>query len=120
MKRRVWLDLHRWFGLKLSILMSFVLITGTLATLGHEIDWLLEDRMRVWPPKQAERIDWQGIYDAARAAYPNFAPERIHAPQAPWFAAQIQGYTPAGERRRIWVDPHSLEVQGDTGWVNAQ
>ncbi len=40
--KRVWLDLHRWVGLKLSILLSFVLITGTLATVSHEIDWLLD------------------------------------------------------------------------------
>ncbi len=37
--RRVWLNVHRWFGLKLSILMSFILITGTLATVSHEIDF---------------------------------------------------------------------------------
>lgn len=118
--RRVWLNVHRWFGLKLSILMSFILITGTLATVSHEIDWLIDDTRRVWPPVQTDSIDWQGVYDAVRAAYPDWAPERLHAPQDPWFAAEVWAHTETGALRRIWVHPESLAVQGDTGWFNAQ
>ncbi|MDX5331144.1 MAG: PepSY domain-containing protein, partial [Caulobacteraceae bacterium] len=38
---RIWWEVHQWVGLKFSILLSFILLTGTLATLSHEIDWLL-------------------------------------------------------------------------------
>ena len=107
-------------GLKLSILISFVLITGTFATVSHEIDWLIDDTRRVWPPQAVEQMDWQGVHDAVRAAYPDWAPERIIAPEAPWFAAEVWAHAPSGEWRRIWVHPHTLDVQGDTGWVNAQ
>lgn len=118
--RRLWLDVHRWVGLKLSILLSFVLITGTLATLGHEIDWLIDPDRRLWPPAVVERYDWQGMAEAARAAYPDWVVEWIEKPLDAWFTAEAVAYTPSGERRRIFIDPATLQVTGDGGWVNAQ
>ena len=118
--KRVWLDLHRWVGLKLSILMSFVLITGTLATVSHEIDWLLDPGRRVLPTVTVDHYDWQGIADAARQARPDWSFEWIAAPIDPWFAAQAVGLTAAGERRRLFLHPTSFAVQSDRGWFNAQ
>ena len=119
--RRRWFDIHRWVGLKLSILLSFVLITGTLATLSHEIDWLLEPDRRVDPATViGPPHDWAGMYAAARAAYPDWAIVWLSAPEAPWFAAEAVGLTPLGERRRIYIHPGTLEVQGEGNWVNAQ
>jgi len=119
--RRRWLDIHRWVGLKLSILLSFVLITGTFATLSHEIDWLLEPARRVDPATvSGPPHDWEGMYRAIRAAYPDWAIHWLSAPEAPWFAAEAVGYTPLGERRRIYIHPGTLEVQGEGSWINAQ
>jgi len=119
--RRLWLDIHRWVGLKLSLLLSFVLISGTFATLSHEIDWLLEPERRVDPATvNGAPYDWEGMYEAARAAYPDWAIHWLSAPEDAWFAAEAVGYTELGERRRIYVHPGTLEVQGDGPWVNAQ
>lgn len=119
MKRR-WLDLHRWVGLKLSILLSFVLITGTLATLSYEIDWLLDADRRVLPAYKTERYDWQGMVDAAREARPDWALEWISAPIDPWFTAEAVGITPEGTLRRLFINPETLVVQGEGAWFNTQ
>ena len=118
--KRVWFDIHRWVGLKLSIVLSFVLITGTLATISHEIDWLIDPARRVLPSYQTENYDWQGMYDAAVAERPNWAFNNIIKPLDPWFAAEIIGTTPEGELRRLLINPRTLDVQGDRPWFNAQ
>ena len=35
---RIWWVVHQWTGLKLSLFMTFILFTGTLAVLSAEID----------------------------------------------------------------------------------
>ena len=120
MRRRVWLDWHRWLGLKLSILMSFILITGTLATVSHEIDWLIDSDLRVSPRPAEERASWGSLIDAVRAAYPDVVIDWISAPIDPWFAAEAVVLTPDGERRRIRIDPYTADVRGDASWGNAQ
>lgn len=118
--KRVWLDLHRWVGLKLFILLSFVLITGALATVSHEIDWLIDPARKVSPAAAPEVQNWDGLAGAVRDARPGWAIEWIAAPLDPWHAAEVVGVTPEGEMRRLLIHPGTLEVQGDRPWFNAQ
>lgn len=118
--KRIWLDLHRWVGLKLFILLSFVLITGTLATVSHEIDWLIDPARRVSPAAAPAAQNWDGLVATARAARPDWAIDWIAAPLDPWHAAEMVGVTPAGERRRLLIHPGTLEVRGERDWFNAQ
>jgi uncharacterized iron-regulated membrane protein len=116
--RRLWFDLHSWVGLKLSLLMAFVCLTGTLAVFSHEIDWLLHPEMRVEP---AERTaSWGAMLAAVRAAHPDWKVSRIEAPWGRRFAAAASVQTPEGRLRFVWIDPHRGTVTGDTGWFNAQ
>ncbi|MEL7029338.1 MAG: PepSY-associated TM helix domain-containing protein [Pseudomonadota bacterium] len=122
LSKRFWLDLHRWAGLKLFILLSFILITGTLATISHEIDWLIDPARRVAPqaaPAPSSQ-DWDGLTQAVRNARPDWSIEWISAPLDPWHAAEAVAVTPDGERRRLLIHPGTLEVLGDRGWFNAQ
>ena len=116
--RRLWFDLHSWIGLKLSLFMSFVLVTGTLAVLAHEIDWLLNPPMRV-QPDPLRRASWGEMADAVRRAHPRWTLESIQAPQASRFAAQATVRTAQGRPRFVWVDPYRGVVTGDTAWFNA-
>lgn len=118
--RRKWFAIHHWIGLKLSIFISFVMITGTLASVSNEIDWLLDNDRRILPPYQTEHYDWQGLIDAATAARPDWAFQSISAPIDPWFAVEALAITPEGKRRRLLLDPRSVAVQGEAGWINAQ
>lgn len=116
--RRFWFDLHSWVGLKLSLLMAFVCMTGTLAVFSHEIDWLLHPQMRVEPAESS--ADWGTMLAAVRTEYPGWKVMRIDAPWGRRFAAAASVQTPEGRLRFVWIDPHRGVVTGDTGWLNAQ
>lgn len=116
--RRLWFDLHSWAGLKLSLLMAFVCLTGTLAVFSHEIDWLLHPEMRVEPADRT--ASWGAMLAAVRAAHPDWKVSRIEAPWGRRFAAAASVQTPDGRLRFVWIDPHRGTVTGDTGWFNTQ
>lgn len=115
--RRLWFDLHSWIGLKLCLFMAFVCLTGTLAVLAHEIDWLLHPAMRAMPADT--RASWGTQLDAARRAYPDWKISRLSAPEGSLFASQLTAKTAEGRSRFIWVDPYRGTVNGDTAWFNA-
>ena len=115
---RLWFEVHSWVGLKLSIFMSFILITGTLAVFSSEMDWLTHASMRVAPQPESARASWGEIYESARAAYPDWSFGYFSEPIDPWFTALIYGDTPAGHRRLIDIDPYTAEVKGDRGWLS--
>lgn len=115
---RLWFELHSWVGLKLTLLMSFVLLTGTFAVLAHEIDWLLNPAMRVTPQSGRPPASWGQLYDAARSAVPDSRITSIDAPIDPWFAARAVALTGWGERVYVHLDPWTAEVRGVTSWFN--
>ena len=64
---RTWWKVHQWVGLKLSLFMTFILFTGTLAVLSAEIDWLVQPSLRVAPSTVEGPIAWAEIPGAASA-----------------------------------------------------
>ena len=125
MKRRTLWVIHSWLGLKLSVMMSFILVTGTLAVFSYEFDWLLNPEMRVLVPgkqgnAQHPAATWGQIYASARAAYPDGELNALLAPPDPWWAVQAVFEAPSGELLRIWIDPYTAEYRGVTGWFNVQ
>lgn len=117
MTRRTWFNLHSWAGLKVSVFMFFISITGTLAVFAHDIDWLLTPELRVSVGDQ--RASHGTLIDAAREAYPDWTLFYLFEPFEAWFAAELLAFTPDGERRRIYLDPYRGTVQGDVNWFNA-
>ncbi|CAD5108568.1 PepSY-associated TM helix domain-containing protein [Zestomonas carbonaria] len=116
--RRLWFDIHSWAGLKFSLLMTFVCLTGTLAVFAHEIDWLLHEEIQVTP--QARTASWGDMLEAIQTRYPDWTLDYLAAPEGPRFAAMATMVTGDGERRFVWVDPYLGQVTGDTGWLSAQ
>lgn len=116
---RAWFNIHSWVGLKLSILMAFILITGTLAVFAHELDWLRTSKMRA-AMSDTEPQSLGAMLDAASAAYPDWTVRALYAPVDPWFTAQAIAITPDRGLRRIYVDPYTGEVKGDGHWLNVQ
>ncbi len=118
--RHLWFAVHSWVGLKLSLLMSFVLITGTLAVVSNELDWLTQASMRVEPRPASERASWGEMVSALQKAYPDWTISYIREPIDPWFAATAYGRTPDGTLRLIDIDPYTAAVTGDRGWMSFQ
>ena len=89
MNKHKWYAWHSLVGIKLSILICFILITGTLATISHEIDWLANPSKRVLPSVNSSKINWSFIYQSANQRQTNDPISQINAPIDDWFAVEI-------------------------------
>ena len=118
-RRSLWWRVHQWSGLQLSLLLAFVLATGTLATIATEIDWLTTPAMRV-EPRATPYASWGALADAAHRVPGVRRIERISAPAGSRFAAEVIARAPDGRRFRIQIDPWTAEVRGVTAWINVQ
>lgn len=118
-KRSLWWRVHQWAGLQLSLFLAFILATGTIASLSHEIDWLLTPAMRV-APQQSSPASWGRLTTSAHEAAGDARIEWIYAPSEPWFAVEAVAVRSNGNRFRIQIDPWTAQVRGLTPWFNAQ
>lgn len=116
----MWHSIHHWSGLKLSLLLCFIFITGTVATISHELDWLFDGDRRINTAYTSTDYDWDGYHKAAKQARPTWVFEEIHIPTGSYFAVEAIGLTPDGERRRLLINPHTAAVQGEANWLNVQ
>jgi uncharacterized iron-regulated membrane protein len=118
-KRSGWWRVHSWIGLKLGIVLTFILATGTLATVSNEIDWLLTPAMHA-RSEAGRPIPWDGLLASAAGHARGGTVEMLTAPVERGFAAQALVILPSGEARRLWFDPADGRFQGETGWRNVQ
>jgi len=122
--RRRLFELHGWIGIKLSVLLAVIFVTGSIATVSHEIDWLLNPAIRVTPPGAGAggaRVSWGTMYERVRRTYPEAAVTGLFAPRGPRFAAEVFVQRPELEgTRRVYVNPYTGAVQGETSYFNVQ
>jgi len=119
-RRRRWFDWHSWVGVNLSLLMTFVLLTGTLACVSRELDWLFIPEMRAKSSAPVSGLPWDAMLASFQGRYPNAEPHYFHAPVASWFAPELIAATTDGKRFRVYFDAASGEVQGTSAWFNWQ
>lgn len=106
--------LHTIFGLKLSLFLAFVCLTGTIATLAHEIEWLYKPEVRASSFEPGAE-DWAQLWDAAQRAFPDATLTGIGAydrSDSTYFAKSVSARDAAGEDFTIYVDPGSGNVTG--------
>jgi uncharacterized iron-regulated membrane protein len=117
--RSLWWRVHQWAGLQASLYLAFVLVTGTLAVLAHEIDWLLRPAMWVSPTEVEERVSWGTVAEAVTAHAPGAQVLMLSAPlhAASAFDAVI---VRNGERRHVYVHPRTGTVTGEGTWMSVQ
>jgi uncharacterized iron-regulated membrane protein len=117
---RLWWHVHQWAGLKLSLFMAFICLTGTIAVFSAEIDWLLHPTLRVDPATVQGATRWGAIAENA-ARYPNV--ERIDyiaAPTAKAFAVRVTIERVDRSRGYLHAHPTTGKIQGEQGWVDTQ
>lgn len=117
---RLWWHVHQWVGFKLAIFMSFICLTGTLAVVSHEIDWLIQPSLRVAPSSVAAGTDWARVYDGARNWRPEAKVQYLSAPVASAFAATAVIEYPDETLKILHIHPTTGHVQGEATWVGAQ
>lgn len=111
-------ELHTWVGFHLAVIMVVVLATGTFAVVANEIDWLLQDDMRVSP--DGEEVSWQEMVDAIEAASPGVTVQAISKMQGDHFAYRASTMDAAGNAQYTHVNQWTGEVTGHTGVFTAQ
>lgn len=117
-KRRLWWIVHSWVGLKLSLFMVWILLTGTFAVFAVEMDWLARPALRV-QPQDAPQVSWGTLASAAMAAAPTGNITTVYSPPHAWFAAEAIALV-GDERKRIYINPYDGHVQGVAPWMSFQ
>lgn len=120
MRRRAWFDWHSWVGLNLSLLMAFVVFTGTLATVATELDWLANPAKRAAAPADGAPVSAGTMLANFGQAYPGARPTRLILPRESWVAPELVAVDADGERFRVFFDPTSGAVQGTGRWFTWQ
>jgi uncharacterized iron-regulated membrane protein len=117
---RLWWLVHQWAGLKLSIFMSFILLTGTLAVFGHEMDWAMRPALRVDPASVSGPVDWPAIAEGIARAHPQAQIVSLEAPVDRGFAASAIMEAPDGRNFFAYAHPTTGAYRGEGDWVGAQ
>ncbi|MCP4595280.1 PepSY domain-containing protein [Neptuniibacter sp.] len=105
--------IHSFVGLKLTLLLAIVLLTGALAVFQQELDWLIYPEMRA--EIQEDRLNAGELLDRLQAAYPNNGMFFFRTSENyPHLNAYARFIDDNGGWRHAWIDPYSGEVKGDT------
>jgi uncharacterized iron-regulated membrane protein len=118
-RARLWFLIHSWLGFKLSLVMGVICLSGSLAAVSHEIDWLLTPSLRA-PAVPDGTVAWGAAEAAVRAAYPDARLTSLRAPEGAGFAATAFVALSDGTQRIAHLDPVTGGWQGDTGRLTAQ
>lgn len=117
MRRRTLFVWHSWIGLTAGLLLFVICWSGTVAVFSHELDWLVDERLRA-PP--AEEIAWQDIHRNVTAAHPGWSVNAIYVPIKPGYASEVWLSDPDEIMHRAWADPGTGELLGTTSYFNVQ
>lgn len=117
---RLWWRVHQWVGLKLSILLSFVFLTGTVAVFSHEIDWALRPALRVDPATVQGPLAWSAAARNVATLHPRARILLLDAPIDQGFALTATIQKPDDVRAFVYLHPSTGAVQGEGPWVGAQ
>jgi uncharacterized iron-regulated membrane protein len=118
MNKQQWYRWHSYAGFPLAVLLSFIMFTGTLAVLSHELDWLTNPAIRSTATDKP--LDWSAYYRAVLAQAEGDKVYQLSAPLHPGFAAQAILLDESGQRYRLFFNPETLEYQGSGVSLNWQ
>lgn len=111
--RRISYLIHSFVGLKLTLLLSIVFLTGTLAVFAEEIDWLIYSAKRVTP--QAEMLNPGEAFDRAKEQVTEGGLSGYSMPLGATRTAGTASLTlQDGGFRNVYIDPYTGEVTGSS------
>ena len=119
-RSQLWFLVHSWIGLKLSLFMSFILMTGSIAVFRHEIDWLLKPELRASEAVPENQVAWGDAYDSLRQVYPEADLISLNRYHNEAFALNAVLVTEWGENSYLWFDPADGAFTGNTSFYGVQ
>ncbi|MEO9600361.1 PepSY-associated TM helix domain-containing protein [Parasphingorhabdus sp.] len=117
-KRKKQYELHTWVGFHLAFIMSLVLFTGTVATLSNEIDWMINDDMRVTPG--TEMVSWGAMEKAVREHSPDGNIASIYTMGPGYFAYRASVFDEFNKLTYVHVNQWTGEITGETHPLTVQ
>lgn len=116
-RTRLWLSLHGWCALPIWLLLLFVCITGTLATIDNEILWLLDPGVRATNPDALAAKPINHLVEDVARQIPGAHVSRIRFGE-PYLALQFMVSTPDTPSAIAWVNPYTGVVQKVSRGIN--
>ncbi len=113
--RSRWWRVHAWLGLKLSLFMAIICLSGTLAVVANELDWLADPALRA-SPAAGQSASWGTLADNALNAVPGGRIDLMERGPDPWFATTVVIKAADGHRRRVLLDPATGKVNRVAGF----
>lgn len=118
-------NLHAWLGFQLALLMFVVLLTGTIATLSNEIDWLIFPELRSSEqPKHSsnemQTDDWVAIYQSVTSAYPNSPIASMTKLDSDYLTFRVTVKNDDLTNRFVLVDRWTHNIKGDIPRLTVQ
>jgi uncharacterized iron-regulated membrane protein len=115
-------NIHGWLGLNLGLLLFVICFSGTFATLSGEVDWLLNGDMRV--EKKDAPVQWEAMHQSLQQSYPEGEMlgiyKRSYAGHGDHFASTAYVALPNAQTRKVYLNPYSGQIKGDTSFFNVQ
>ena len=111
--KKQFFKLHGWLGMNFGLLLTLICLSGVVATLSHEIEWLANPSLRI---EAEDSVRWQDTYEASQKAYPEFniggfsKGERNVMDGLAW---DLSSTAPGGNFGKVRVDPYKAEVVQD-------
>ncbi len=102
--------LHGWLGLHFGLWLCVVCLTGAIASLTEEIEWLTDPALRIQP---LGPIQWQQTYETLTQTYPDAEVDGFRVGEATVLASLAWKSTvsyPDGRFGRTRVDPYQATI----------
>lgn len=106
---------HSAAGLWFTVLLTLIMVSGTLAVFAPEIDRLVFPQLRSLPPTPgAARANPGLLYDALAKAYPGMGITHINtAAHEPGASATTSVTLPGQNKRTVAIDTYTGEIRGE-------
>lgn len=114
MNGRSWFKLHSFAGFAFGLLMLLVCLTGTLAVVSHEIQYLSHQKYRALSERQGP-VPWQVLEQNLAKAYPDYQISNVQVPEQ-WYLAGAVSLNKGSEFLFVYFDPASGALTGEGQW----
>lgn len=114
MTNRQWFALHSWAGFVLGALLLLVCVTGVLAALSYEIQYLSDSKYRALSSRNGP-VNWAQLEQNLALAYPDSQLISVQVHQQAYLAGEASLATPEGFRF-AYFDPASGSLTGSGDW----
>lgn len=113
MTNKQWFNLHSWAGLFLGGLLLFVCLTGTLATISHEIEYLTDQKYRALTPRN--KTDFYQLEIELSKKYPQSYLQSIEIRTERYLSGEALLVTD-NLLHFVYFDPNTGKILGNGNW----